>query len=277
MATRRPDRVIGIHFFNPAHVMKLIEVIPGLTTSPETVEDVVTFVEGLRKIPVRVQECAGFLVNRLLTPYLNEATLALQEGAAGIREIDQAMTAFGMPMGPFALADLVGLDVAEKVSMILYDSYGPRMAPAELLSEMVREGRLGTKTGRGFYQYEGNDDKGVEALIRKVQERTGVQGTSFSPHRLILSMINEAATCLQEGVASAADIDMAMMAGTGFPQDKGGPLHYADQIGVDTVLSELQRLKNELGFRFWPAPMIKRMVLAGHLGVNTGRGFFSYG
>jgi 3-hydroxyacyl-CoA dehydrogenase len=276
VSTRRPDKVIGIHFFNPAHVMKLVEVIPGLGTSPETLEDVIAFVEGLRKIAVRVQECAGFLVNRLLMPYLNEATLSLQEGAAAIKEMDEAMTSFGMPMGPFTLADLVGLDVAEKVSGILFESYGPRMNPASLLGEMVKAGRLGTKVGKGFYNYEGEGDTAVQSLIEKVQRETGVKRTTFTPHRLLLPMINEAAICLQEGVASAGDIDMAMMAGTGFPQAKGGPLHYADKIGIDTVLSELQRLKGELGFRFWPAPMLKRMVLAGYLGVKAGRGFFQY-
>ncbi|MBI5198351.1 MAG: fatty-acid oxidation protein subunit alpha, partial [Nitrospirae bacterium] len=264
------------HFFNPAHVMKLVEIIPGLATSPETVDDTANFVEGLRKIAVRVQECAGFLVNRLLMPYINEAVMALQEGAGKKKEMDAAMTAFGMPMGPFTLTDMVGLDVAEKVSEILHESYGPRMTPAPLLSEMIRVGRLGTKSGKGFYNYQGGDDAEVDSLIRKVQEQTGVRGTKFSPHRLLVPMVNEAVICLQEGVASAADIDMAMLAGTGFPQDKGGPLHYADQIGIDTVLSELQQMKGGLGNRFWPAPMLKRMALAGNLGVKSGRGFFPY-
>jgi 3-hydroxyacyl-CoA dehydrogenase len=275
-ATRRPEKVIGVHFFNPAYMMKLVEIIPGLATSPETVEDTASFVEGLRKIAVRVQECAGFLVNRLLMPYINEAVIALEEEAAGMKEIDSAMTSFGMPMGPFTLTDLVGLDVAEKVSEILYESYGPRMSPAPLLSRLVKAGRLGTKSGKGFYSYQEGEDREIGELIRKVEQETGVRKTSFSVHRLLLPMVNEAAICLQEGVASAADIDVSMLAGTGFPQDKGGPLHYADQIGIDTVLHELQQMKSELGFRFWPAPMLKRMALAGYLGVKTGRGFFTY-
>ncbi|MBI5044158.1 MAG: 3-hydroxybutyryl-CoA dehydrogenase [Nitrospirae bacterium] len=239
-ATKKPDKVIGMHFFNPAHKMKLVEVIPGLTTSQETVEDVVAFTESLRKIAVRVQECAGFLVNRLLMPYLNEAVLAVQEGAATPKEIDDALLAFGMPMGPFALADMLGLDTAERVAQILYNAYGPRMAPAQLLTEVVKAKRFGTKTGAGFYNYEKESDDTLNKLIEKVQKQTGIKGTTFSVDRLISLLINEAVICLQENVSSAGDIDIAMMAGTGFPQDKGGPLHYADQIGLDTVLSTLE-------------------------------------
>ncbi len=275
-ATKKPDKIIGMHFFNPAHKMKLVEVIPGLTTSQETVEDVVAFTESLRKIAVRVQECAGFLVNRILMPYLNEAVLAVQEGAATAKEIDDAMLAFGMPLGPFALADMLGLDTAERVAQILYNAYGPRMAPAQLLTEIVKAGRFGTKTGAGFYNYENESDDTLNKLIEKAQKQTGVKGTSFSPDRLISVLVNEAVICLQENVSTAGDIDIAMMAGTGFPQDKGGPLHYADQIGLDTVLSTLEKYTKELGFRFWPAPMLKRMVSGDLLGVKTKRGFFNY-
>ena len=275
-ATKKPEKVIGMHFFNPAPAMKLVEVIPGLGTSQDTVDDVVAFTESLRKIPIRVQECAGFLVNRLLTPYLNEAAFALQEGAAPPKQIDEAIVGFGMPMGPFTLSDMIGIDVMAKVADILYDAYGPRMAPAEILKELYQAGRYGTKGGAGFYQY-GEEKKGdLEAIVSKIQKQTGKKGTRFSVNRLIMPMINEAIISLQEGVATAGDIDIAMMAGTGFPQVKGGPLHYADQIGVDVVLSELEGLTKELGPRFWPAPMLKRMVLGGYLGVKSGKGFFNY-
>lgn len=275
-ATKRPEKVIGMHFFNPAHVMKLVEVIPGLGTSQETVDDLVAFSESLRKIPVRVQECAGFLVNRLLMPYLNEAAYAFQEGAASAKEMDETMLAFGLPMGPFTLSDMIGIDVAEKVAHILYDAYGPRMEPAVVLGKLVEAKRFGTKSGAGFYNYSNPKDDALSKMIQEVQKQTGKKGTTFSPTRLLLPMINEAVICLQEGVASAPDIDIAMLAGTGFPQDKGGPLHYADQLGIDLVLNELGRYQKEFGLRFWPAPMLKRMVAAGHLGVKTKRGFFSY-
>jgi 3-hydroxyacyl-CoA dehydrogenase len=280
---KHPEKVVGIHFFNPAHVMKLVEVIPGMATSSETVDDAVAFAESLRKIPVRVQECAGFLVNRLLMPYLNEAAMALQEiekPEAAIEEakrLDAALVALGMPMGPFALTDMIGLDVAAKVAEVLYDSFGPRMTPAAMLAAMVKAGRLGAKSGAGIFAYdERADATALPRLIADVQKQTKVRGTECTPNRVLLPLINEAVICLQEGVATASDIDVAMMAGTGFPQDKGGPLHYADQLGLDVVLNEMERLARAIGPRFWPAPMLKRMVAAGFLGAKVKRGFFTY-
>lgn len=274
--TKRPEKVIGMHFFNPAHVMKLVEVIPGLQTSSETVDDVVAFTESLRKIPVRVQDCPGFLVNRLLMPYLNEAALALQEGAGTAKQIDEAMVGFGMPMGPFALLDLIGIDVAEKVAHFLYDSYGPRMTAAKILDELVAAKRFGTKNGVGFYNYQNPKDHTLDQIVAKLQKTFGFKKTRFTPERLLLILINEAVICLQEGVATAGDIDIAMVAGTGFPQDKGGPLHLADAMGIDVVLKGLETFKGELGPRFWPAPILKRMVAAGYLGTKAGKGFFTY-
>lgn len=275
-AVKRSEKVVGMHFFNPAPVMKLVEVIPGLQTSPETVDDTVAFAESLRKLPVRVKECAGFLVNRLLLPYLNEAAFALQEASAPPEEMDKAMRAFGMPMGPFALLDMLGLDVCAEVSMILYDSFGPRMKAAEILGEMHKANRLGTKNGIGFYVYDESKKADLKPIVDGIQAKTGVKGTPFSPERLVFQMINEAAYCLEENVASPGDIDLAMLAGTGFPQDKGGPLHLADGIGVDVVLAKLQEFSKTLGPRFWPAPILKRMVSANYLGQKTKRGFFNY-
>jgi len=275
-AVKRSEKVIGIHFFNPAPVMKLVEVIPGLQTSPETVDDAVAFAESLRKMPVRVKECAGFLVNRLLLPYLNEAAYALQESAAPAEDMDKALRAFGMPMGPFALLDMLGLDVCSDVSQILYDSFGPRMKAAEILDAMKQNNRLGTKNGIGFYVYDESKKADLKPVIDQIQQKTGVKGTPFSPERLVFQMINEAAYCLEENVASPSDIDLAMLAGTGFPQDKGGPLHLADGIGVDVVLEKLKEFSKTLGPRFWPAPILKRMVSANYLGQKTKRGFFNY-
>ena len=274
--TRRPKQVVGMHFFNPVYAMKLVEVIPGLDTSPEIVQAVVGLSERLGKTPIRVQECPGFVVNRLLMPYLNEAALALQEGAESANHIDEAMKAFGMPMGPFTLLDMIGIDIAEKVSNILYDAYGPRMAVAEILPEMVRAKRFGRKSGAGVYRYDGEKDEAMTQILQKVRKDTGIVGTGFAPERLLLLMINEAAICLQEGTATAGDLDLAMVLGTGFPHEKGGPLLYADQVGLDVLLKELQRYAAELGPRFWPAPIIKRMVGAGYIGLKSRRGFFSY-
>ncbi len=273
--TKRPDKVIGMHFFNPAHVMKLIEVIPGLQTSEDTIMDVMAFSESLRKIAVRVEECPGFLVNRLLMPYISEAVIALSEGAATATEIDQAMVEFGMPMGPFTLSDMLGLDVCYKVAHIMNEAYGPRMPVASLNHVLFEKGRLGQKSGAGFYDEDGSE-KQLQQFIKEVQQKEGLKKTSFSPERLLFFMVNEATLALQEKIASATDIDIAMMAGTGFPQELGGPLKYADKVGLDTILDGLEKFKDELGFRFWPAHMLKRMVAAGLLGEKTGRGFYTH-
>jgi 3-hydroxyacyl-CoA dehydrogenase len=275
-ATKRPEKIVGMHFFFPAHVMKLIEVIPGLATANETVEDVASFSESLRKIPVKVNECAGFLVNRLLMPYLNEAAYCLQEGAASVQEIDKAMVGFGLPMGPFTLVDNLGLDVCFDVVKVLLDSYGNRMEPAEIWLKLYEAKRYGTKTGAGFYEYDGRNDGLLQKVIADFQKKPGAKKTKFSAERLIYPMINEAALCVEEHVAAESDIDMAMVAGTGFPQDKEGILHYADQVGLDNVLKALESLYKEFGARFWPAPRLRRMVGAGFLGKKSGRGFFEY-
>lgn len=275
-ATRRPGKVLGLHFFNPAYAMPLVEIIPGLATDPETLNDVVSFAESIRKLPIVVRECAGFLVNRLLMSYLNEAVLCVQEAAASCKDIEQDMIAFGMPVGPFALLDTVGLDISYDVARILFESYGPRMAPAALLAELVKAERFGVKNGHGFYEYEGPDTGMLERLIEKVRHETGHRNTPWKPTRLLFAMVNEAVLALQEGVASARDIDLAMVAGIGFPKEKEGPLHYADALGIDTVLAELELYARTLGERFWPAPMLRRMVAAGFTGSAAGRGFFTY-
>ncbi|MBI3306350.1 MAG: 3-hydroxyacyl-CoA dehydrogenase family protein [Candidatus Omnitrophica bacterium] len=241
-ATKRPEKFIGMHFFYPASVMKLIEVIPGLATGQETIEDVVNFSESLRKIPVRVNECAGFLVNRLLMPYLNEAAYCLQEGAATREELDKIV----------------------------------RMKPAEIWYKLYNAKYFGTKTGAGFYSYSPDKPDMLAQWIAEVQKETKKTATQSTIERLIFPMINEAALCVEENVAKPADIDMAMVAGVGFPQDKGGILKYADEIGLDHVLAVLEDLYSKHGDRFWPAPRLRRMVGAKFFGKKSGRGFFEY-
>lgn len=278
--TGRPGQVIGLHFFNPAYAMPLVEVIPGLATDPHTVDDVVGFAESLRKTPVIVKECAGFLVNRLLLPYMNEAVWCLQDSGLSIKDIDQDMVSFGMPVGPFALLDSVGLDIALEVARILHRSYGPRMAPAPLLEALVKAGRTGVKAGHGFYEYGNEDERAgtqrLEDLVQQLRQLSGSHRRDWTRARPLLAMVNEAVIALQEGVASARDIDLAVVAGTGFPNDKGGPLHLADLLGIDQVLRQLEEFTESLGIRFWPAPMLRRMVDAGFTGRPAGRGFFQY-
>ncbi|MBX3330397.1 MAG: 3-hydroxyacyl-CoA dehydrogenase [Nitrospira sp.] len=279
-ATTRSDKVVGLHFFNPAYVMRLVEVVPGLATTPQTLDDAVNFIESIGKLPIVVKECAGFLVNRVLMAYVNEAVRALQEGTATVQEIDQEMVLFGLPVGPLALLDTVGLDISFEVARILYRSYGPRMTPAPLLEAMLKAGRLGVKSGHGFYDYvsgeEGGRDQGLERLLQEFRPNADHAAARWNRSRLLLAMTNEAVIALQEGVASATDIDLAMMAGIGYPREKEGPLHFADRLGIEQVLHELEDFAETLGPRFWPAPMLRRMVDAGFTGQMAGRGFFTY-
>jgi len=279
-ATRRPHKVVGMHFFYPAHIMKLVEVIPGLETSDETTNDIIGFSETLRKLPVRVNECPGFLVNRILMPYLNEAAYCVQEGAAGPREIDEAVVStIGFPMGPFTLVDNLGFDVCREVVNVLLDAYGSRMQPAAIWERLHSLKRYGAKSGAGFYLYgdrSSETDTELEKIIKELQSQQKSEPDPFSVNRLILPMINEGIRCLEEHVCTAADLDLAVIAGLGFPQSKGGILHFADVLGLDTVLSELEKLTQRHGERFWPAPLLKRMVAAGRLGKKAKKGFFEY-
>jgi 3-hydroxyacyl-CoA dehydrogenase len=276
-ATKRPQKMIGMHFFSPAHVMKLVEVIPGLDTSQETVDDVVMFTESLRKIPVVVQECPGFLVNRLLMPYIGEAVFALQEGPATAREIDEEMVKFGWPMGPFTLSDMVGIDVSYHTAEYMAEEYGGSVPP--LLKMLVDAGRLGEKSGAGFYGYGDQTDEPVKAMIKKLQDEGKVQkGTEFTWQRLMMPMINEAVKCITENIAPPDKIDMAIIAGLGmkYGEERMGPLQFADIIGLDTVLAELEKYRAMFGERFRPARLLKTKVRAGHLGKKVGKGFFEY-
>lgn len=282
-STKRPDKVVGMHFFFPANIMKLVEVIPGLQTSDETVEEVITLAESLKKLPIRVQECPGFLVNRLLMPYLNEAVLALQEGAASMEEIDAAMKGLGWPMGPFTLIDALGLDICAEAGKVLWEGYGDRMKPAELWLTLQEMKRLGRKGGKGFYDYTqggpsdpGKPDPEVAQAIVDLQKKMNPKKTRFTPDRLMSLIINEAVLTLQEKISTAGEIEIGVMAGLGYPASKSGLLHAADAMGIDTLVDLLDQFTKELGFRFHPAHRLRTMRNAGHLGVKTKQGFFSY-
>jgi 3-hydroxyacyl-CoA dehydrogenase len=279
-ASQRPAKMVGMHFFNPAHVMKLVEVIPGLDTAQETVDDVVAFAESLRKLPVVVQECPGFLVNRLLTPYLNEAVLALEQGEATAADMDQQMRDWGMPMGPFFLMDMLGLDVGADVGAYLQSEYGARLQGPALFPRLIAAGRLGEKSGAGFYGYGAETDEPVKQMIAELQASGQVKptGRPFDRERLIMPLINEAALCLQEHIASPSDIDLAMVAGIGmtYAGERIGPLAVADRLGLDYVTARLEELQAAYGERFRPARLLRAKVRAGHLGQKTGRGFHEY-
>jgi 3-hydroxyacyl-CoA dehydrogenase len=262
--------------------MKLVEVIPGLDTSAETADEVTAFAESLRKIPVKVQECPGFLVNRLLMPYLNEAVLCLEEGSSTVEEIDQAIKALGWPMGPFTLIDALGMDVCAEAGKVLWTGYGDRMHPARLWSRLLELKRLGRKSGAGFYNYAGagptEPGRVDEVLTQEIRKLSaGSKPTvGFTPERLMYLVANEAVLALQEQVSSASEIEMGVIAGLGYPASKGGLLHYADSVGIDTLVEGLDRFTKALGFRFHPAHKLRTMAHAGYLGVKTKRGFFTY-
>ncbi|MBI4533097.1 MAG: 3-hydroxyacyl-CoA dehydrogenase, partial [Candidatus Melainabacteria bacterium] len=273
--TQRAHKVVGMHFFNPAHVMKLVEIVPGLDTSPETVRTAIGFGELLGKLAIRVDECPSFLVNRLLGRYMNEALWCLQEGTVSQEEIDQAATEFVMPIGPFALRDMNGADVGLAVASLNYQEYGERFRPAPLLEAMVKKNLLGQKTGEGFYLYDAasRKRKGVNPKVQEIVANIGVDrllqagdqtGSVFRVERLFLPMINEAFLVLQEKICDAQDLDPALMAGLGM---RKGPLTLAAELGLAQCLSGLEVLFARYGERFRPASLLKRYVWAGHRSV----------
>jgi len=261
--SRRPERVVGLHFFNPVHRMPLVEVISGRLSSPEAVATVRALAIALGKIPVVVKDGPGFLVNRILTFYLMEAMRLLVEGVR-IEAMDGAMKSFGMPMGPFALMDQVGLDTAGHVGEVLRAAFGRRIGTEESpLRAMVESGRLGKKNGRGFYRYRSGKatvpDPECYGLIGSPSPRE--IPPEMLQERLVLAMVNEAAICLEDGVArEPRDIDLAMVLGTGFPPFRGGLLRYADSVGIPIVTDRLSRMADAHGERFRAAEILQQMV-----------------
>lgn len=262
--TQRPSNVIGMHWFNPPHIMKLVEIVPGLETSKDTAGAVFQFCEHLQKIPIKVKECAGFLVNRLLGSYVNEALFLIEEGYTP-PDIDWAVESSGVPMGPIKLGDMVGWDTICHSNTTLYNEYGSRFALPLLLTQIYTEGRWGMKSGKGFYRYEEG----------RIASEKGPFVSDLEPlsTRLLSAMINEGIRCLDECVASLEDIDTAMKVGAGMPR---GPLQWADELGLDTLLHNLVTFNDRYGERFLPSPLLKRKVAAGHLGQTKGKGFYQY-
>jgi 3-hydroxyacyl-CoA dehydrogenase / enoyl-CoA hydratase / 3-hydroxybutyryl-CoA epimerase len=264
---QRPGNFAGMHFFNPVHRMPLVEVIRGEQTTDVTVATVVAFARRLDKTPVVVGDGPGFLVNRVLAPYLNEAGWLLSEGGA-IDEIDRALRHFGMPMGPLRLLDEVGLDVARHAGAVMAQAFGERLLAPPSLIALDATGLLGRKGGRGFYVYDEGREKGVNddmyaALGSAVPARRTALDEADVLDRTLLTMVNEAARIMEDGlVAGAGDVDLAMITGTGFPPFRGGLLRWADSLGMDVVLARLEQLEARHGPRFAPAPLIRERAAA---------------
>ena len=261
VAFRNPQRFVGMHFFNPVHMMPLVEVIRGKDSTDEAVATTFQLAKALGKTPVVVSDGPGFLVNRLLVPYMVEAVSLLEEGH-GIQKIDKVMLNFGMPMGPIELFDEVGIDVAFKVAKILGKSMGDRMAESDILENMAKDGKIGKKSNNGFYKYEGKKkiyDSSVESYI-SVKNRTTISDDELV-QRMVYPMINESARCLDEKiVARPQDVDLGMIFGTGFAPFRGGLLNYADSEGIDKINSTLYKFSQEHGSRFNVSDALQKMA-----------------
>ena len=261
----RPEKLCGMHFFNPVHRMPLVEVVRGLRTDDIAVATIHALALKLRKSPIVVRDGPGFLVNRILGPYLNEAGHLLADGAS-VRDIDSVATDFGMPMGPCRLIDEIGIDVARHAGESLHEALGERLAPSPALVSVGTSGRLGKKGGVGFYRYESGRARGVdETVYELVGESVPRGGGQIDPQviraRLLLMMVNEAAYLLEEGiVSSAGDVDLGMVMGTGFPPFRGGLLRHADRMRPRTILDRLEEYERTLGMRFRPAPLVRRLA-----------------
>ena len=264
-STSHPERVIGIHFFNPVHRMQLVEIVVGEKTCPEVTARTLQFVQKIGKMPVVTRDSPGFAVNRILMPYLTEAG-HLFAGGASIVDIDEAMLDFGMPMGPLRLLDEVGIDVADHVASFFGSAFGDRMPAPESLPAMVAEGLLGCKSGKGFYIHEKGsrkDPRPNPELSRFVKNNSSATlSRKELQERMVMVMLNEAARCMEENVVSSPqDIDFAMIMGTGFAPFRGGPLRYSDTLGVPNIVDALDQLSVEESDRFTPCAVLRSMVI----------------
>jgi 3-hydroxyacyl-CoA dehydrogenase/enoyl-CoA hydratase/3-hydroxybutyryl-CoA epimerase len=236
-----PERLVGIHFFNPVAKMPLVEIVKGQKTDKAVIEKAMVFVRKIDKLPLPVKSSPGFLVNRILLPYMLEAVALLEEGIAG-PVIDKAAVDFGMPMGPIELADTVGLDICLAALEELSAKSGAKV-PTKL-KEYVARGELGRKSGKGFYQY-----KNGKAIKPTITSQDAIPNDITD--RLMLRLLNEAVACLREGIVDSADhLDTGCIFGFGFPPFRGGPITYARTQGTDRMLKLLDELESRYGNRF---------------------------
>ena len=265
-ALSKPERFVGLHFFNPVNRMPLVEIITHPHVDPKVVMALYHWVLRVKKTPVVVKDGPGFLVNRILMPYLNEALFLLEEGVP-LQSIEEAALHFGMPMGPLSLLDEVGIDVASKVATILHEGLGERAKPSLLSSQMVKEGLLGKKSGSGFYLY--GEKKRKDQKIEVNQKARDFWNRSLKKmdeveiqQRLFYPMINEASLILEEKLVDGPlDVDLGLIFGIGFPPFRGGALKYADNEGPSKILEGLKYLSQEVHpQRFHPSSYLEKLV-----------------
>ena len=272
--TQRPQDVVGLHFFSPANVMKLLEVVRGQDTAKDVLATAMNVAKTIKKIAVVSGVCDGFIGNRMIDQYARQAGFLLDEGCTP-EQVDRAMEQFGWAMGPFRMSDLAGNDIGWAIRKRQY-SENPKRRYSKTADLLCEQGRFGQKTGAGWYDYkpgkrEAIPNKDVEAMLAKHREALGIKARKISGEeivqRLNLALVNEAAHILQEGVASkASDIDMVYISGYGFPMHRGGPMNYADELGLFNVVQAMQRFATNPhdDAEFWqPAPLLAQLAAEG--------------
>jgi 3-hydroxyacyl-CoA dehydrogenase len=280
-ATSRPDHVIGNHFFSPANVMKLLEIVRGKTTAPAVMATCMNLAKTLGKVGVLVGNCRSFVGNRMFEPYLREAQFLLEEGAR-VEEVDAALEEFGMAMGPHAVADLAGLDVGWRIHKE-YQHLIPKGQRVPLVANRLCEmGHFGQKTGSGWYKYDPTTrartpDPEVQKLIETSAREAGIQRRTIGKEeiieRTVYALVNEGAKILEEGLAlRAGDIDIIYIYGYGFPPYRGGPMWYADTVGLKRVYDRVQAFARDHGDLWRPAPLLKQLAESGKTFADFDRG-----
>ena len=272
--TSRPGQVIGLHFFSPAHIMRLLEIVRGEKTAKTVIGTSMNLARQIGKIGVLVGVCHGFVGNRMLHKYTREASFLVEEGGLP-QQVDKVITGFGLPMGPFAMGDLAGLDVGWRIRKAQGKPKDERYS-GTLADRLAEQGRYGQKTGKGYYKYEAGSrtpipDPEVEKLVLEVSKELGIKrrdiGDEEILERCIYPMINEGAKILEEGIAlRSSDIDIVWINGYGFPAYRGGPMHYGDRLGLRKVYDRICEFRQEHGKVWEPAPLLKRLA-------EQGKGF----
>ncbi len=269
--TKRPEMVIGLHFFSPANIMRLIEIVRGGRTLPEVTATALALARRLGKIGVIAGNCPGFIGNRMINVYGREAQFLLEEGAT-VEDVNQALFDFGMAMGPLAMFDLVGNDVMRDIAAISGATAVSARSPL-VLAQLCALGRLGQKTGAGWSRYDESRkplaDPEVASVIQSTALAAGIERRVISKEeivdRCILALVNEGARILEEGMAlRASDIDVIYLTGYGFPAWRGGPMFYADSVGLANVVARIKEFGQRQGVALWtPAPLLRRLAIEG--------------
>jgi 3-hydroxyacyl-CoA dehydrogenase len=274
-ATRRPQDVIGTHFFSPANVMRLLEVVRGRHTAKDVLATTMKLGKTIKKVPVVSGVCDGFIGNRMIEKYGQQSLFLLDEGASP-QQVDAAAQRWGFAMGPFAMGDMAGLDIGWEIRKRRYQER-PDFVYSKVGDRIAELGRFGQKTGKGWYRYEAGSrkpspDPEVDKIISEHRKKLGLNARDISDEeiveRLVYALVNEGAKILEEGIAlRASDIDMVYLTGYGFPPYRGGPMFYADTVGLDKVLSSIRKFQQGYqGAQWQPAPLLVKLA-------NEGRRF----